>query len=49
MLFSSIMNSTFEVDRRLDAVRGLALGVTMGTGLWIAVGGMMWALLSRLF
>jgi hypothetical protein len=43
------MDYTFEVDRRLDAVRGLALGVTMGAALWIAVGGMVWALLSRLF
>jgi hypothetical protein len=49
LLLSPIMDSTFGMDRRLDAVRGLALGVTMGAALWIAVGGVVWALLSRSF
>jgi hypothetical protein len=39
------MELLLTFDRRFDAARGLALGVTMGAALWLAAAGTVWALL----
>jgi len=45
LLFRAVMHVSPHTDRRFDAVRGLALGITMGAAVWLVLVIGVWMLL----
>jgi hypothetical protein len=46
LLLYVVMHASVNGDRRFDAARGLALGITMGAAFWLALGFGAWMLLK---
>jgi hypothetical protein len=45
LLFKPVMHASPPTDRRFDAARGLALGITMGAAVWLVIAIGVWMLL----